>query len=104
VTVKPRASSIAASTTETRAPRRRPGPARLASPPTRSRDRAWAQRLRFRPLKPRRLPLRLNERPGGGRSLPPLAWRGSNGRGPAGRGGRSSAALTVSRRPSTSRS
>jgi hypothetical protein len=40
----------------------------LASPPARN-DRALSQRLRFRPLRPRRLPLRLNER--AGRSPPP---------------------------------
>jgi hypothetical protein len=47
------------------------GQARLASAPARNNDRALPQRLRFRPLKPRRLPLRLNER--AGRSFPALA-------------------------------
>jgi hypothetical protein len=63
-----------------------------------------AQRLRFRPRNPRRLPLRLNGRPPPGRSPPGPERAGGIGRGPSCRGGRSSAALTVSRRPATSRS
>ena len=74
--------------------------------PLRPRRHRPPQRLRFRPRSPRRLPLRLNDfpRPGPDRSPAPPERAGSNGRGPSRRGGRSSAALTVSFRPSNSRS
>lgn len=99
---------------------RAPQPGRRRRPPRASQQRGQTpslqssggrrgQRLRLRPRRPRRLPLLLNILGGGGR-LPSPKGLGANGapdgwkgRNPPGRAGRSSAALTLSFRPPSSR-
>ena len=66
--------------------------------------RRSAHRLRLRLRNPRRLPLRLKDLPGPAPDPSPLERPGSNRGGPSRRAGRSSAAFTVSLRPSSSRS